>query len=193
MINDITMYEPGAFGEVGTRYWQVKANQSAQGTGSSYTPAFRAGEPVIKTLGTGTTNSCAQIWAAILTGSSAKPVVATDFMAGIAISGQGGACSTETDTANGYVLVQPLVTGAIYLMNADNATTYGTGSTPNQGTYNALIGSRVLIKMSADAIPKFTVLASDSATSGLVVEYVDVTKYPGKVAVSFRAGLAYTT
>lgn len=193
MINDITMYEPGAFGEVGTRLWQVKANQSAQGTGASYTPAFRAGEPAIKTLGTGTTNSCAQIWAAILTGSSAKPVVATDYMAGIVVSGQGGGCSTETDTANGIVYIQPITPGVIYLGKADNASTYGTGTSPSQSTYNALIGSRVLIKMSADAIPKFTILASDSATSGLVVEYVDVLKYPGKVAFSLRQGLSYTT
>lgn len=187
MINDILPLAEGQFGEIGTTTWLVKSNTSAQGTGTSYIPAFRPGEPVYKTLGTGTTNNSAQVWGVFGTGTSAKPVVATDFMAGIAAT-----TSTETDTANGTVQVLPLVPNVTYLMNADVAATYGTGTTPVQATYNALIGSRVLIKMSTAVPPVFTLLASDSATSGLVVCPLDVFKYPNKVAVQFRQGLNYT-
>lgn len=195
-VGDITLLEAPAGQDPGTKYWLVKANTSTQGTGSSYIPAFRAGEPVQKTLGTGTTNNSAQTIGTIGTGTSAKPVVATDFLAGISVSGQGALCSTETDTANGYVYVQPIIPGAIYLMNADVTATYGYNATTGvftQATYNALVGARVLIKMSASATnPVFTLLASDGATNGVVVEAIpDISKYPGKVAVSFRQGLNY--
>jgi len=193
-LNDITLLDEAAFGEMGTHQWLVKANQSGQGTGSSYVPAFRPGEPVLKVLGSGSTNLYAQVWAAMATGSSAKPVVGTDFMAGIAVSGQGGKCSTETATADGYVYVLPLQPNVIYLGNADVTATYGYNSTTGvftQSTYNALIGSRVLIKMDTSVPPKFTILAADGSTNGLVVEYIDITKYPGKVAFSLRNTLSY--
>ncbi len=189
-VNDITPLAEAAFGEGGSAQWIVKANTSGQGTGASYVKAFRPGEPVYKTLGTGTTNNAAQVWGAFATGTSARPVVATDFMAGIALSGQGFG-STETDTADGLVYVMPLENNTIFLGNADVAATYGTGTTPNQATYNALIGSRVLIKMDTSVPPKFTILAADSSTSGLVVVYIDVTKYPGKVAFMFRNSLSF--
>lgn len=196
MINDITFYDEAQFGEIGSQYWLVKANTSTQGTGSSYVKAFRAGEPVRKTLGTGTTNNSAQTLATIGTGSSSYPVVATDYLAGIAISGQGGGCSTETDTANGFVYVAPLVPNVVYLGNADVTATYGYNSTTGavtQSTYDALVGSRVLIKQSASTTnPVFTILASDSATNGLVVMPMDVSKNPGKVAFMLRQGLNFS-
>lgn len=191
-INDFLPLDEGAFGEVGTRVWYVKANTSGQGTGTSYIPAFRTGEPVSKTLGTGTTNNSAQTLGTIGTGSSAKPVVATDFLAGIAAT-----TSTETDTANGTVQVLPIVPSVIYIGNADVPATYGYNTTTGvstQATYDALVGSRVLIKMSASSTnPVFTILASDSSTSGLIVEPLDIVKNPGKVAFSLRQGLSYTT
>jgi hypothetical protein len=190
-INDITVLAEAAFGEGGSSQWLVKANSSAQGTGATYVKAFRTGEPVYKTLGNGANANYAQVWGTFTTGTSAKPVVGTDFVAGIVISGQGGGTSTETDTADGFVYVMPLENNTIFLMNADNAATYGTGTTPSQSTYNALIGSRVLIKMDTSVPPKFTILASDSSTSGLIVAYLDVTKYPGKVACMFRNSLSF--
>lgn len=196
MLNDITLLNEAQFGEIGTQYWLVKANTSTQGTGTSYIPAFRPGEPVSKTLGTGTTNNSAQTLGTIGTGTSAKPVVATDFLAGIAVSGQGGKCSTETATANGYVYVLPLVPNVTYLGNADVPATYGYNTTTGvftQATYDALVGSRVLIKMSAGVPPVFTILASDGSTSGLIVQPLDIAKYPGKVAFQLRQGLNYTT
>lgn len=202
-VNDILPLDEAQFGAIGARHWLVKANTSGQGTGSSYVPAFRPGEPVGKILGTGTTDLYAQTLGAIGTGTSAKPVVGTDYLAGIAITGQGsaigsvknGGCSTESDTADGFVDVVPLVPNVVYIGNADVPATYGYNTTTGvvtQATYNALIGSRVLIKMSASTTnPVFTILASDSSTSGLIVEYLDIAKYPGKVAFSLRNGLDY--
>lgn len=188
MINDITIFEAGAFGEIGARKYLVDANESGQGTGASYVPAFRAGEPVFKTLGNSADANFVHTLAAIGTGSSAKPVVGTDYMVGIAISGQGGLVSTESDTLDGFVYVQPMVPGVIYLGIPDVAATWNT-----QALYDALVGARVLLKMSASTTnPAFTVLASDSSTSGLVVEELDVIKYPNRVAFSLRAGLSYT-
>ena len=209
-VNDILPLDEAQFGQIGAKRWLVKNNTSTQGTGGSYVPAFRSGEPVRKTLGTGTTNNSAQTLATIGTGSSSYPVVGTDYLVGIAVGGQpvalgkgagtseaGGGVSTETDTLNGYVDVVQLVPNVVYLGNADVPATYGYNTTTGvvtQSTYDALVGSRVLIKQSASTTnPVFTILASDSANNGLVVEALDISKYPGKVAFSLRNALAYNS
>jgi hypothetical protein len=182
-INDITFLDEAQFGEIGSQYYLVKANESTQGTGSSYTPAFRAGEPVTKTLG----SNYVHLFAAIATGSALLPVVSTNFLAGIAISGQGGGCSTETASADGYVYVANLVPNVVYLGIANSATLWNT-----QAKYNALVGARVLMDMSSANPPVYTVLATDGASNGLVVEYIDITKYPGHVAFKLRNALSYS-
>lgn len=182
-INDITLLDEAQFGEIGSQRYNVAVNASGQGTGSSYIPAFRAGEPVIKALG----GTVVSTWGSIGTGTSAKPVVATDFMAGIAMGGNGGV-STETATAAGFVDVINLVPNVVYLGNPDVAATWNT-----QTKYDALVGSRVLIKMSTSSTnPVFTILASDSATSGLVVEHILIAEHPGKVAFKLRNALSYS-
>lgn len=183
-VNDITVKDTTSFGEIGTRYHQVASNTSTQGTGSTYVPAFRAGEPVSKTLG----NQYVTTLGTIGTGTSAKPVVGTDYLAGIAVSGKGALVSTETDTADGFVYVQPLVPNVVYLINIDSTI---TNVTDTQAHYNAKVGSRVLLKMTSAIPPVFTILATDGSTSGCVIENLDVTKYPGKVAFSFRNTLSY--
>ena len=105
-----------------------------------------------------------------------KPVVATDYLAGISTS-----VSTDTVAAAGYVMVQPLLPGQVWLIAPKVAATWNT-----QAEYDALIGKRVLIDLTAGV---YTILAADGATSGCVIEYLDVSKHPGKVAFSFRAGV----
>ncbi len=85
--------------------------------------------------------------------------------------------SNETASADGTVDVMISMPGTTWLGNADVAATWNT-----QAKYNALVGTRVLIKLTTGV---FTVLASDSAGNGCVVEWLDVAKYPGKVAFSF--------
>lgn len=181
--NDITFLEEAQFGEIGTQRYVVSSG-SGSGSGSSYTPAFRSGEPVSKALGSGGTGVTAL--GAFSSGTSAKPVVGTDYLAGIAAGAQGGT-SSETSALNGFVDVVPLVANVVYLGNPDVAATWDT-----QSEYNALVGARVLIKMSTAVPPVFTILASDSANNGLVVEYIDITKYPGKVAFRLRNALSYS-
>lgn len=200
-VNDIVPLDTGKFGQTGSVKYQVAATAS----GTNTTKAFRSGEPVFKALGA----SGATVAAAIGTGTSAKPVVGTDYMIGIASSGipstyssvtgqipPTGVVSTEdspTSTA-GIVYVTPISNDRIYLGNADSPTVYGyvpaTGVV-TQSTYDALVGSRVLMKMSNDATPKYTILHTDSPTYGLVVQNLDITKYPGKVAFTFKAALNY--
>ena len=183
-VNDITFLDEAQFGEIGTQRYKVSLNTSTQGTGSSYTKAFRSGEPVIKALGT--PGSYVTTLGVIGSGTTSKPVVGTDYLAGIAAGGNGGT-STETRTADGVVDVVRLVPNVVYLGNPSAPTSWDT-----QAEYDALVGSRVLFSMSSAVPPVFTILASDSANNGLVVEPLDITKYPGKVAFSLRNGLSYS-
>lgn len=162
-LGDIQILNAGAFGEVGGRKQRV-----ALGAVSS----IKAGELVLKTLG----SAFVTAWT---TSTATKPVVSTDFLAGLATT-----TSTETVTANGTVTVQPLIPGVVYLGKPTVAATWDT-----QSEYDALVGDRVLLDCSSGGVQ--TVLATDGATNGLVIEPLDVAKYPGKVAFSLRAGLSY--
>lgn len=138
----------------------------AAGTVASINP----GEVVYRTLG--------GIVVTAATTSAARPVVGTDFIAGIAMS-----ISTETAAAAGYVMVQELVPGMIWLISPKVAATWDT-----QAEYDALVGKRVLLDTVAAGAQ--TILAADGATSGCVIEWLDVSKHPGKVAFSFRNGVS---
>ena len=169
-VNDIIFYDNGAFGYPGDNVFAVQAQ-------STLTPAFNPGEIAIRALG------ASAYVTSIAASTSTKPVVGTDYIAGIT-SGS----STETASVNGTVTVTKFTTTSTNLMNPDVAATWDT-----QAEYDALVGSRVLVKTSAasNGVVTYTVLASDSANNGLVVMPLDVTKYPGKVRVAFRAGLNF--
>lgn len=169
-LADVLVYKDPAFGAIGSSTRQV-----ASGTTSS----INAGEFVLVALG-------AQAVTAWTAGSAAKPVVATDFVAGLAMS-----TSTETTTLAGTVEVMPLVPGQQFLVNPLVAATFGQGTTPSQTTYNALVGDRVLLNCSAGGVQ--TLLAVDGATSGFVIQDLDIQKYPGKVAIAPRNGLSQLT
>ena len=158
-LGDITVYKTG------TTIPGSKTHQVASG---GTPPAINAGELVLKTLGN-------QYVIAMATN---KPVVATDFLAGLALT-----TSTETATVAGTVDVQPLVPGTIYLIAPKVAATWNT-----QALYNALVGSRVLIDVTNG---KETILAADGSTYGCVIENLNIQQYPGLVAFSIRAGASY--
>lgn len=126
------------------------------------------GEPVAKALG-----------AAVVTQPATNtPVVATDFYAGIAAT-----TSTQTAAAAGEVWVYPIVRGVTYLIKPKVAATFDT-----QAEYDALVGARVLLDLTTGS---YTILAADGATAGCVIEALDVAKYPGRVAFSFRQAVSY--
>lgn len=128
------------------------------------------GEPVAISLG------AVQVATAMATN---KPVVGTDFLGGIATS-----TSTQTASLAGTVTYFPIQPGITYLIKPKVAATWNT-----QALYDALVGSRVLIDLTSSS---YTILASDSSTSGCVVAPLDISKYPGQVAFQFRQAVSFT-
>jgi hypothetical protein len=157
-----------------TPAFQLKDNNTSVGSRryqvtSGTTASISAGTPVVRTLGS-------QYVAAAADGT---PVVGTDYLVGFAVSN-----STETASAAGYVDVEPIMPNQVWLGAPKVAASWDT-----QSEYNALVGDRVVFDLTATA---WTVDATDSANNGLVVEDLDITKYPGKVAFSVRNGALYT-
>lgn len=135
--------------------------------------AINAGEPVVRSLGDTTV---IRLYGTGTTGTNA-PVVATDFVVGIAQT-----AGTQTASAAGVVNVLPLNSGITWLATPKTAASWDT-----QAEYDALVGKRVLIDLASST---YTILASDSANNGLIIMPLEVAKYPGKVAVAFRQALS---
>lgn len=154
---DILVHQASVFGEPAAK----KCNVAVSAT------LIYPGEPVVRALaGTVVTPMATN-----------KPVVATDYLEGIATT-----TSTNTAAAAGEVYVLPLVPGTIYKMKPKVAATWNT-----QAKYDALIGARVLIDLTSSS---YTILAADGATYGCVIEYIDVAKNPGYIAFSIRNGVS---
>jgi hypothetical protein len=170
--NSIVVYDDGTFIPGSKRH-----NVALSAAGAS----IKVGEFVMKTLGN------ASVKALVVPGiaSTVKPSVGSDYLAGLATG-----TSTETTAAAGTVDVMPIMTGMTFLVSPAVAATYGVGSSPVQATYDALVGARVLLTIATTGV--VTLLASDSANNGLVVEPMDVFLHQGKVRVSVRQALMYT-
>jgi hypothetical protein len=162
MLGDIQVFTEGAYGYPGDDEFTV-----ASGTSASIQP----GTPVAKTLGNSTGN-------VVSAAATNFPVVGTDYTAGIASS-----ASTETASLDGTVRVTKLDPNLTYLIAPKVAATWDT-----QAEYDALVGARVLIDLTSST---YTILASDSANNGCVVEPLDIARFPGKVRFSIRAGASY--
>lgn len=133
------------------------------------TTAINAGEPVTCPLGA--------VQAAIPAATNG-PVVGTTYMAGIAET-----AGTQTASVAGVVNVNPINPATVYLIAPKVTATF----TP-QSAYDALVGSRVLLDLTTGT---YTILAADSANNGCVIQPLDISKYPGKVAFCFRSGANY--
>ncbi len=159
--------------------FQILEQASMTGRGSAtYNVAAAAtailpGEPVVTTQGAATVT---RLYGTGTTGSNA-PVVATDYVVGIAMT-----TGTQTASVAGTVEVFPLNSGTTFLANPKTAATWDT-----QAEYDALVGDFVLIDLASGA---YTLLATNGATNGVVIQPLDIAKYPGKIACSFRAGLS---
>lgn len=117
---------------------------------------------------------------------TSTPVVGTSGVEGLFV-GVAATNSTNTSSAAGTVYVVPIVSGLTYLIAPAVAASWDT-----QAEYDALVGKRVLIQNSttvsatAQNVGTYSLLASDSAANGCVVQALDINKYPGKVAIAFR-------
>lgn len=130
--------------------------------------AIASGDLVAKTLG-----NAAGLY--VTQAATNWPVVGTGYVAGIAQN-----ASTQTASAAGVVDVTPVGPDDILLCAPNVAASWDT-----QAEYDALVGARVLLDLTGGL---YTVLATDGATNGCVVQPLDIQKYPGLVAFSIRAG-----
>lgn len=170
--NDIVPFDDGTY-MPGSKRYKVAGQGRANG--------IKVGELVFKALGN-TTGYVVTAWSPGVLASALKPSVGTDYIAGLATS-----TSTETATVDGTVDVMPLVHGMTFLISPNTASSWNT-----QAKYDALVGSRIKIDR-AVTTTKLTALATDFSYNGAVVEPLDVIKHPGKVRVSFRQALMYTS
>lgn len=158
-LGDIRLLNEQAMGDAGSRVWQVASGAAA---------SINAGEPVAVTPGTCSGYAMA----------TNKPVSGTDYLAGIAAT-----TSTDTVTAAGTVQVHKLDPNQVWLMKPNASTSWDT-----QAEYDALVGDRVLIDLTASS---YTILATDGATYGCIIQPLDIVKHPGKVAFSFSSAVIY--
>lgn len=164
-LGDITPASEPSISALASRSYQVVLGGSP--------PAINAGEPVSKVLGS----------QYVIIMPNAKPVVADANTVGVSAT-----TSTETSSADGSVQVIPVSSTQTWSVSPQTAATYGVGTTPNQTTYNALVGARVVFQVTTGT---WKILSTDSSGNGLVIEASDVTKNLGKVNFSFRAANSY--
>lgn len=163
---DLIMLEnSGSNGGRGARLYNVAAG----------TPIY-AGEPV---------QNIAVAAVAVMPNLTSTPVVGTSGVEGLFV-GVAATNSTNTSSAAGTVTVTPVDSAITYLANPDAPTSWDT-----QAEYDALVGKRVLLKnsVSVTATPTsgtYTLLASDSAANGCVVQAMNIAEHPAKVAIAFR-------
>lgn len=165
-LNDIVPFDDGSV-MPGAKRYKVVAGRVA---------AIKAGELVLKGLAV----KYATAWTPGGAASAAKPVVGTDYVLGLAMS-----TSTETNSLVGTVDVMPISPGVTFLGKVNTAASWDT-----QAEYDALVGARVLVSYTADGAA-MTILHTDGATYGLVVEPLDISLFPGKVRFSLRSALSY--
>jgi hypothetical protein len=128
---------------------------------SGTTASIKAGEPVQKLAG--------------VAGASQFPN--NGPTATIRIMGVAASTSNETASVAGTVDVIPANPGQLWLIAPKVAASWNT-----QALYNGNVGKRVLIDLTTGV---YTLLAADGAGNGCIVEYLDITRYPGQVAISF--------
>lgn len=156
-------------------------------------PTIMSGEPV--TRAAGATNPTAL--------ASGGPLIAGGPGAVTPLLGIAATTSSETTSGSVYgsVSVTPIDESVTFLVSTLATSTYfGSNATglvfPNQATYDAMVGSRVTLARTGGVGASqlggvYTINGTDGSANGLVVEELDVTKYPGKVRFSIRNSLSY--
>jgi hypothetical protein len=162
-------------------------------------PQILSGEPVTKAVG----NSFA-VALASGTGASYYPVVAGGPVALQPILGVAATTSNETTSGNvmGAVSVTPIDEPVTYLVSTLatslffglNAT--GTAGNSPQAVYDSTVGYRTTFNRvggsgASQLGGTYYINCSDASAGGLIVEELDITKFPGKVRFSFRNSLSY--
>lgn len=164
-LGDFAPFENAGSGKMGgSLRYKVTANSvGSDGTVSR----IKAGELVTKVAGA----------AGVLAAATNAPTT-TLRVVGIAQT-----TSSETASVDGTVDVIPATTGQLWMVKVKVASGIDT-----QAKYNALCGARVLIDNTAGV---YTALVVDGASNGCIIEYNDISKYPGMIVFSFSPLVDY--
>lgn len=162
-------------------------------------PQILAGEPVTIPAGTGFAVALASG-----TASSYYPVIAGGPVTKQPIAGVASTTSTETTSGAlwGSVSVTPIDEPVTYLISTLATSlffgAYATGTAGNsaQTVYDNVVGYRTTFNRiggvgASQLGGTYYINCSDASAGGLIVEELDIAKFPGKVRFSFRNGLSY--
>lgn len=192
-LGDITIYsKDNGFGYPGDIDYTVAT--------AATVPQILSGEPVSRAAG------AAQFAVALASGTSTSyfPVIAGGPVALQPILGVAATTSSELTSGNqnGKVSITPIDASVTYLISTQatslffglNAT--GTAGLSNQQVYDGTVGYRTTFNRvggvgASQLGGTYYINASDASAGGLIVEELDITKFPGKVRFSFRNGLSY--
>lgn len=191
-LGDITVYSnDNGFGYLGDINYPVAT--------ATTVPQILAGEPVTRAVGAAFPTALASG-----TATSYFPVTSNGPIAFQPILGVASTSSTETTSGsiNGSVSVTPIDGTTTYLISTQATSlffgAYPTGTAGNsaQTVYDSTVGYRTTLNRiggngASQLGGTYYINASDASAGGLVVEELDISKYPGKVRFSFRNQLSY--
>ncbi len=161
-------------------------------------PQIQAGEPVFRSLGSGSgTTLNFAVALASGTGATNYPIIPGGPTTATPILGVAATTSTEgtSGNLNGQVSVTPIDEPVTYLISTLATTNYFGNPATSQVVYDSMVGSRVSLTRtggvgSSQLGGVYTINATDASANGLIVQELDIVKYPGKVRFSFRNSLS---
>ncbi len=186
-LGDITIYsKDNGFGYPGDVNFVVAS--------AATIPTILSGEPVTKAVG-------ANGLVASL-GSGFPTISVAGFGTSAPLLGIAATTSTEpsSGTGVGAVSVTPADADITYLISTLQTTAYfgnpSSGATLQQQQYDTQVGSRVTFARtggvgSSQLGGTYTINATDASGNALIVEELDIQKFPGKVRFSIRKAVSY--
>jgi len=157
------------------------------------TPTILSGEPVTRAVGAGQF----AVSLASGTGASFYPVVPGGPVAVQPILGIAASTSNEgtSGSINGQVSVTPIDETLTYLVSTLATSQFFGNPATSQATYDGTVGYRTTLTRiggvgASQLGGTYYINASDASAGGLIVEELDIAKYPGKVRFSFRNSLS---
>jgi hypothetical protein len=166
---------------------------------STVVPQILSGEPVTRAVGAAFPTALASG-----TGASYYPVVGGGPVALTPLLGVAASTSNENTSGAlwGSVSVTPIGEPVTYLVSTLATSlffgAYATGTAGNsaQTVYDNTVGYRTTFNRvggsgASQLGGTYYINASDASAGGLIVESLDIARYPGKVRFSFRNALGY--
>lgn len=186
-LGDITIYsKDNGFGYPGDINYPVVT--------ATTVPTILSGEPVTRAVGAAYPSALASG-----TGASFYPVAGLPGpVAIVPILGVAASTSDESTSGpvNGNVCVTPVDADVTYLVSTLATSLFFGNPATSQITYDQKVGYRTTFNRvggtgAAQLGGTYYINASDASAGGLIVESLDIVKFPGKVRFSFRKGLSY--